>query len=303
MMKKLYAYIISAFLAVSFMTGCSELNDDILGMNPQGEEEGTPGAASLEEALKGQEASPDDPYIVINDNQPTFTKDEITTESFEEYEKLDSLGRCGVATACIGTDLMPTQKRGNISSVRPTGWHSIRYRCVDGGSLYNRSHLIGYQLSGENANERNLITGTRFMNVGMIPFEDEVAEYVKETDNHVMYRVTPVFEGSNLVADGVQMEALSVEDGGEGVCYNVYLYNIQPGIGIDYKTGESWEQPQADADGGDGKIYVLNTNTKKFHLPSCANADKIQDGNREEFAGTREQLIEDGYGPCGSCNP
>lgn len=180
------------------------------------------------------------PYVEINNNIPGFEESELTQTSFERYSPLDALDRCGTAYANIGLDLMPTEERGSISQIKPTGWHSVQYDNVDGKSLYNRCHLIGFQLSGENANERNLITGTRYMNVdGMLPFENMVADYVHETGNHVLYRVTPVFEGSDLVARGVQMEALSVEDGGDGVCYNVFVYNVQPGIIIDYATGES----------------------------------------------------------------
>lgn len=181
-------------------------------------------------------------YIEINGNQPDFTEDELTTQSFETYSELDTLGRCGVAYANIGLDLMPTEKRGRIGQVKPTGWHTVKYDIVDGKYLYNRCHLIGYQLSGENANEKNLITGTRYLNVeGMLPFENMVADYVKETGNHVLYRVTPVFDGLNLVATGVQMEAYSVDDDGDGISYNVFVYNVQPGIEIDYQTGKSTE--------------------------------------------------------------
>ena len=182
----------------------------------------------------------DTPYVTLNDNYPEFLPSEITDSSFENYSELDSLGRCGVAVACIGTDIMPTEERGSIGQIKPTGWHTIKYDIIDGKYLYNRCHLIGYQLTGENANVRNLITGTRYMNVdGMLPFENMVADYIKETDNHVMYRVTPVFEGDNQVASGVQMEAFSVEDNGDGICFNVHVYNCQPGIEIDYTTGES----------------------------------------------------------------
>ncbi len=179
--------------------------------------------------------------VLVNGNQPLFTEEEITAQSFEYYSPLDALGRCGPAFASVGQDLMPTEKRGSISSVKPTGWQTAKYDIVDGNQLYNRCHLIGFQLTGENANEKNLITGTRYLNVdGMLPFENLVAEYVKETGNHVMYRVTPVFTGDNLVADGLFMEGRSVEDEGEGVCFFIYAYNVQPGIGIDYETGESW---------------------------------------------------------------
>lgn len=182
----------------------------------------------------------DQPYIAIEGNEPGFTDKEKTTESFESYSKLDSLGRCGVAYANVGRDLMPTEKRGSIGKVRPSGWHTVKYDIVDGKYLYNRCHLIGYQLTSENANERNLITGTRYMNVeGMLPFENMVADYIKETGFHVLYRVTPVFEGENLLAEGVEMEAYSVEDEGEGVCFHVFVYNVQPGIEIDYETGDS----------------------------------------------------------------
>lgn len=180
------------------------------------------------------------PYCEIHGNQPDFTEKEKKKKSFERYSEMDSLGRCGAAYANVGQDLMPTEKRGSIGRVKPSGWHTVKYDCVNGKYLYNRCHLIGYQLTAENANERNLITGTRYMNVdGMLPFENMVADYVKETGNHVLYRVTPVFEGENLLAKGVQMEAYSVEDKGDGVCFNVFVYNVQPGIRIDYATGES----------------------------------------------------------------
>lgn len=182
------------------------------------------------------------PYVVLEDNWPNFDAGELTLEPFETYSELDVLGRCGAAYANICLEIMPTEPRGDIGQVKPSGWQTVKYDCVDGKYLYNRCHLIGYQLAGENANPRNLITGTRYMNVeGMLPFENMVDDYVENTGNHVLYRVTPVFEGSNLVASGVQMEAFSVEDEGEGVCFNVYVYNVQPGIGIDYATGESWE--------------------------------------------------------------
>ena len=196
-----------------------------------------PNATSLDDVPEYTNSS----YVTINDNIPAFTEEELSTESFEHYEELDLLGRCGTATACIGQDLMPTEERTSIGHIRPTGWHTVKYNdLIDGNYLYNRCHLIGYQLSGENANERNLITGTRQFNVeGMLPFENMVAEYVRKTNNHVMYRVTPIFEGTNLLAFGVQIEAYSVEDNGQGICFNVFIYNVQDGITIDYATGES----------------------------------------------------------------
>ncbi len=182
-----------------------------------------------------------DAYTVVNENIPYFSDDELTDVSFEYYAELDSLGRCGACMASVGQDIMPTEDRENIGSVKPTGWHTVKYEgIVDGNYLYNRCHLLGFQLTGENANEKNLITGTRYMNVeGMLPFENMVADYVKETGNHVMYRVTPLFDGDNLVADGVLMEAKSVEDGGADISFNVFCYNVQPGVLIDYATGES----------------------------------------------------------------
>lgn len=179
-------------------------------------------------------------YVVLNNNEPNFSETDYTTTSFEHYSDLDSLGRCGVAFANVGLETMPTEDRGSIGQVKPSGWHTVKYDNVSGKYLYNRCHLIGYQLTGENANEKNLITCTRSMNTeGMLPFEDEVAEYVKDTGNHVLYRVTPIFEGDNLLATGVEMEAKSVEDDGKGVKFNVFVYNVQDGIQIDYKTGDS----------------------------------------------------------------
>lgn len=245
------------------------------------------------------------PYVELDGNQPAFSEAERTAESFETYSALDELGRCGPAFACIGQDLMPTQERESISQVRPTGWQNAEYDFVDGGYLYNRCHLIGFQLTGENANERNLITGTRYMNVeGMLPFENMVADYVKETGNHVLYCVTPVFEAEELVARGVQMEAWSVEDEGDGVCFNVYVYNNQPGVEIDYRTGESRAAgAESSAEPAQDETYILNVRSKKFHRPDCASVDSMREENRETFHGSREALIEQGYAPCGSCNP
>lgn len=179
-------------------------------------------------------------YVIVNDNIPNFKEEDYTTTSFEKYGELDYLGRCTTATSNIGIDLMPTEKRGSIGMIKPTGWHTIKYDHIDCKYLYNRCHLIGYQLTGENANKKNLITCTRSMNTkGMLQFENMVADYIKKTSNHVLYRVTPVFEGDNLLATGVQMEAYSVEDSGKGIMFNVFVYNIEDGIIIDYKTGES----------------------------------------------------------------
>lgn len=240
-------------------------------------------------------------YVTINENKPYFT--EYSTESFESYSELDALGRCGTAFACIGRDLMPTVERGEIGSVKPSGWHTIRYdtSVIKDYFLYNRCHLIGYQLTGENANEKNLITGTRYLNIeGMKPFEDRTADYIERTGNHVMYRVTPMFEGNNLVAAGVRMEGWSVEDYGEGICFHIFVYNVQPGITIDYATGESALAPAAAEE---EKDYVLNTNTKKFHVPGCSSVETIKEKNKQLYTGGREEIIEKGYKPCKRCNP
>ncbi|MBE6727625.1 MAG: hypothetical protein E7562_03140 [Ruminococcaceae bacterium] len=246
------------------------------------------------------------PYVILYDNEPQFKSNELTVESFEDYSPLDSLGRCGVVMACIGRDIMPTEERGNIGSVKPSGWVMAKYDFVDGKYLYNRCHLIGFQLTGENANECNLITGTRYLNVdGMLPFENMIADYVEETGNHVLYRVTPVFEGENLVASGVQMEAYSVEDKGESICFNVYAYNVQPGVEINYLTGESKANGNAGniSDSAVGQKYIVNTNSNKFHYPECGSIKDISEQNRKEYTGNRETLLSNGYSPCGNCKP
>lgn len=206
-----------------------------------------PAAPAIPFDLAAIPAFQGEPWVEINGGAPYFTQEERTAQSFERYSDLDALGRCGPAYACVGRDLMPTQPREEIGMIRPSGWHTVRYDdLVEGKYLYNRCHLIGYQLTGENANEKNLITGTRFCNTrGMLPWEDQVADYVRETGNHVLYRATPAFEGEELVARGVLLEALSVEDGGDGVRFCVYVYNAQPGVTIDYATGESWRTEEA----------------------------------------------------------
>lgn len=239
-------------------------------------------------------------YIPLNDNLPEFTEDDLTTTAYEFYSALDALDRCGYTMACIGRELMPTEERGSIGQVKPTGWHTVKYDFVDGKYLYNRCHLIGFQLTGENANDRNLITGTRYMNVdGMLPFENMVADYIKETGNHVIYRVTPIFEGENLVASGVQMEAYSVEDDGDGICFNVYVYNKQPGVTIDYYTGVSYETDTYNA--ANAKDYVLNMKEKVFHVETCSARYDIE--NPREFNGDRDALLNCGYKTCKSCKP
>jgi DNA-entry nuclease len=255
------------------------------------------------ESVKNVPAFSGEPYVVINNNQPEFTDEDITTQSYEYYAPLDALGRCSYTMACIGLELMPTEDRESISQVRPTGWVQAQYDFVDGKSLYNRCHLIGFQLTGENANERNLITGTRYMNVeGMLPFENMVADYIRHSGNHVIYRVTPVHDGNNLVARGVQMEAWSVEDQGEGVCFNVYVYNNQPGVIIDYATGESHAE-NVETAMEEKSAYILNTNSKKFHKTTCTNAHEIKEENKQQYTGNRQTLLDQGYLPSGCCNP
>ncbi len=277
------------------------------------------------------------PYVYVNDGEPVFTDEQRAAETgYERYGELDELGRCTAAFAVVGPETQPTEKRGSIGEVRPSGWQMAKYDFVEGKYLFNRCHLLGYQLTGENANERNLITGTRYLNVqGMLPFENAVADYVDATGNHVLMAVMPVFEGSELVARGVHMMAESVEDGGEGVAFNVFCYNVQPGVVIDYGTGESMLEEDAtplpdvsgaesapdtasegagageasekgatgSAEGKGTTEYVLNTNSKKFHLPSCSSVDQMSPKNREDVEDTRENLIAKGYDPCKRCNP
>ena len=231
--KKLYA----AVLLLLFSVVPTDLKVELIQMLPTLESD-TEQNTMLDEVIG---TYTDDPYVILNDNMPLFTQEEYTTEAYEYFSDLDWLGRCGPAMACIGTELMPTEERGSIGQVKPSGWQTVRYDIVDGKYLYNRCHLIGYQLTGENANEKNLITGTRYMNMeGMLPFENMVAAYVKYTGRHVLYRVTPVYDGNNLLASGVTIEGYSVEDDGGGICFYVYVHNVQPGIGINYMNGESW---------------------------------------------------------------
>lgn len=329
-MRKLYKTLLPLLLAVLLcFTGCSgttaqtnEVTDHptssttVQAEEPSQEKQTQPAAQNASSIdLASIPAFSGEPYVAINNNVPEFADSDLTTSSFETYSDLDSLGRCGVAYACIGTDLMPTANRDSIGQVKPSGWHTVKYDCVDGKYLYNRCHLIGYQLTAENANEKNLITGTRYLNVeGMLPFENMVADYIKETGNHVLYRVTPIFESNNLVANGVHMEAKSVEDNGEGILFNVYCYNAQPGVGIDYATGDSWldnssttetqnNGSQTGSTENSEVTYILNTNSHIFHKPSCSSVDQMSDSNKQEFTGTRDEVIAMGYEPCGRCNP
>lgn len=286
------------------------------------------------------------PYIQLEKNIPDFTEDEKkNTETFETYSELDSLGRCGQAYANICPEIQPMEERDAIGNVRPSGWHTVKYNdLIDGNYLYNRCHLIAYCLAGENANEENLITGTRYLNTeGMLPFEEMVNDYVDRTGNHVLYRVTPQYEGDNLVASGVEMEGWSVEDAGTGICFHVYCYNVQPGIEINYADGTSWETvsdnrenaqktesvgqesgctgqgtrlesdittEQLEIANGDSdrrnktaQTYILNTNTKKIHRPTCSSVSQMKETNKQTYEGTVEELENMGYAPCKKCNP
>lgn len=300
-MRKRNHYPVAAFLLLLALLfgGCSYNQP---GLDTQAIQENTQKSYELADipAYAGNS------FVILDDNRPAFSKkDRERTDAFETYSDLDELGRCGVAYANICKELMPTEERGAIGMVKPTGWHTVKYDNVEGKYLYNRCHLIGYQLAGENANEKNLITGTRYLNVtGMLKFEDQVADYVNETNHHVLYRVTPVFEGDNLVASGVEMEAYSVEDKGEGVSFHVFLYNVQPGITIDYATGESWLDDSKTTEDNEKTLnYVLNTNTHKFHKGNCESVRDIAGSNKEVYTGNREDLINMGYEPCKRCKP
>lgn len=253
-------------------------------------------------------------YVAVNNNEPFFTDSDMTTTAFENYSDLDPLGRCGVAYANICKDIMPTEERGKIGMIKPSGWHTVKYDVIKDRYLYNRCHLIGYQLAGENANPKNLITGTRYLNVeGMLPFENLVADYVNNTGNHVLYRVTPMFSGSNLVANGVLIEAKSVEDNGGGILFNVYCYNVQPGVGINYENGDSWldgttgsassgsdtsavENSAADSSNSEMMVHITATG-KKYHRAGCRTLKK------SDTEVTLDEAKSMGLSPCGICNP
>lgn len=252
--------------------------------------------------------------ICLNNNLPSIQESDLVTEDYISLCDLDALGRCGPATACIGLQLLATEPRGSIGMIKPSGWHTIRYEFVDGKYLYNRCHLVAYQLCGVNSDERNLITGTRYLNLeGMLTLENQVYSYVVSTGNHVFYRVTPRFLGENLLATGVEIEAYSIEDQGKGICFHVFCFNVQPGVVIDYATGGSYVETTITRNNSDvessafvpseGVTYILNTNTKRFHNPTCKSVQEMKAKNRKEFFGTRDELIEQGFIPCGRCNP
>lgn len=266
-----------------------------------------------------------EPYVALNGDEPYFTNKEMEDEYFQEFSELDGRERCGEAVACVDREHMPEGEREGIGMIKPSGWQLSKYEFIgNGGYLFNRCHLIGWQLTGVNAEERNLITGTRYFNVeGMLPFENMVADYVNETDNHVMYRVTPVYKGKELVARGVIMEAESVEDNGEGLSFNVFVFNVQPGVEIDYSNGENcladdsdklisqYYETEIDTHHNTASQpidvskydYILNTNSMKFHYPDCGSVSDMSEHNKQGYNGSRDSLIKRGYDPCGSCRP
>ncbi len=342
-MKKCKAIILTLIITANlFLCACSQTSDTLSNLNemPATEEITTELITTISETTV-QPTTPEidlseipdfssKAYYEINNNEPYFTSSEITTISFENYTELDDFGRCGVAFACVGKDIMPTEERGDIGSVKPSGWQTVKYDFVDGKYLYNHCHLIGYQLTGENANTKNLITGTRYLNIkGMLPFENMVADYIKETDNHVMYRVTPIYEEDNLLASGVQMEGYSVEDKGDGICFNVFCYNSQPYVKIDYSNGDSEATSDAPTQPkptekttekptektvvvesseeenyiSSDSTYILNINTYKFHYPDCSSVKRMKESNKEYYTGSRDNVISRGFVPCKNCNP
>lgn len=282
----------------------------------------------------------DSDYIIMNNNVPDFYLWQITKTPYVVFSPFDELGRTGAGMACLGKETLPTEARSEIGDIRPTGWHTTRYDdLIEDRYLYNRTHVLGYMLSGDNNTPENLFTGTRYLNAGtMLQFEITVGNYIEKTGNHVIYRVTPQYRDDDLVATGVQMEAWSVEDSGAGICFNVFIFNIQPGVLIDYSTGDSEKDPNyvAEAEAPvlplfvmgeiEGNVpdrsmptdtqteelpteeapvvtYVLNTNTHKFHLPNCPSVTDMKPKNREDFYGSRDEAIAAGYQPCGRCHP
>ena len=289
MLKKVFLLIALILTLTAVLVGCLQLV-------PRSEP--TVSSADIP-AYNGQ------PYVALDGNVPDFTDEDKAAEPYEFYADLDALNRCTYAVACIDRSLMPTEERGSIGQVKPSGWHTVKYDIVDGKYLYNRCHLIGFQLTGENANPENLITGTRYLNIeGMLPFENMIADYIKETGNRVLYRVTPDFRGQEAVARGVLLEGWSVEDQGQGICFKVYAYNVQPGITIDYCTGESGldEEPQIES-GGSSVEYILNTSSMKFHTADCGQGKNVKAENKEVSYLTREALLLLGYSPAGCCEP
>lgn len=283
-MKKLIITIFTAVSMVLCLSGCSSA-----------EQRTSIQSVSVEDIP----AYTNSPYVVINENVPDFDLSK-KQDSYQIYSDLHDLGRTLDAEACLSKDMMSTEERNSISSIHPSGWHSIQDDSIPGGSLWNRCHLIAYQLTGVN-DERNLITGTRYLNVeGMLPFEEMVADYIRETDNHVLYRVTPYYEGDNLVASGVFMEAYSLEDKGDGICFHVYCYNVMPSVEIDYKTGDAVIE-NSNIDTQTQKDYILNIKSKKIHLPECNGVQTMSDKNKKEVHASIDELQQEGYSICSNC--
>ena len=332
--------VLACVLAAAAFFGVAQNAGGFLpgGTGSAGQAQSAQGSAVDWHSLADLPAYADEPYVELEGNRPSFTEADraLASHAFEEYEPLDHLGRTTGAFACVGFETMPTQERGDIGSVHPSGWRTSRYAWVDGESLYNRCHLIAHHLSGEDANERNLITGTRCFNTqGMLPFEERMGDYIEATGNHVLLRVTPVYDGDDLVARGVQMEAWSMEDEGAGICFNVFAYNVQPGVVIDYATGENWSDGTMDEGAGSAgedssaatgegagagggvagdagaenafdatqHVYVLNANTRRIHVPTCPSVEDAKSHNLQGWDGTVEEAEALGYQPCGRCRP
>ena len=274
-------------------------------------------------------------FAILHDNIPEFTLWQLKTEAFVSFSPLDALGRTGPGFACLGKETLPQESRGSIGSIQPSGWQTVRYDdLIADKYLYNRCHVIAFALCGDNATPENLFTGTRYLNITlMTQLENSISQYIQGTGNHVLYRVTPIYQGQNLVASGVQMEGYSIEDHGQTICFNVFVYNIQPGVLIDYKTGESRRDPEyvvptpspaeshapaeeetetllfstedveAEAPARTSITYVLNTNTMRFHFPYCSSVNSMSERNRQDFTGTREEALALGYQSCRLCNP
>ena len=319
-MKKLYSILLAVILLFSFSACTDEVIDIYSSENISSSisvsttEKSSSNIVSKENSgvkLSDIPKYSGKAYVVLNNNKPNFNKSELTIKGYEKYGNLDSLNRCTTAIASIGIETMPKkgEKRGSISSIKPSGWVQARYDFISGKYLYNRCHLIGWQLSSENANAKNLITGTKYLNInGMLPFENMVDDYIEETGNHVAYRVTPHFKGNNLLASGVQIEAFSIEDQGDGICFNVYCYNVEPGVKINYKTGassinSSTASKKVTTNTNSSSKYILNLNTKKFHIPSCSSVKLMSEKNKAESKESRQTIINKGYSPCGNCNP
>lgn len=286
-MKKLLILLMAVFLSAG-LWGCQE------GNSQSGSKGGQESVSSSQIPDYDGEMT-----IILDNNEPDFDQDDLTEKSYESYSELDEEGRCQAAEACVGKDIMPTEERSAIGMVKPTGWHTVKYDNVDGKYLYNRCHLIAFQLTGENANRKNLITGTRSFNVdGMLPYEEMVGDYVRETGNHVLYRVTPVFEGDDLVAKGVQMEAMSVEDEGEDIEFNVFVYNVQDGIEIDYETGESRlssEKEDTTKASSEEQEIRGNRRSKVYHCPGQRDYEKMADSKNLVIFHSEKEAQAAGY--------